>query len=82
MVVPQSSCTLRLARKTTESGCAPATADNTPTLLPRPPKKPPVLNPDPIVVTLPPVPGTATGSGTGHHGGRGGHNGQHDTAPR
>ena len=53
MVVPQSSCTLRLAAKTTESGCAPATADNTPTLLPRPPKKPPVLDPDPVIVTLP-----------------------------
>ncbi len=53
MVVPQSSCTLRLAAKTTESACAPATADNTPTLLARPPKKPPILNPDPVIVTLP-----------------------------
>ena len=56
MVVPQSSCTVRLAAKTTQSDCAPATADNTPPLLPRPPKKPPVLDPDPIVVTVPPPP--------------------------
>ena len=61
MVVPQSSCVVRLAAKTTENGCAPATADNTPPLLPRPPKKPPVLNPDPIVVTLP---GAATAGTT------------------
>ena len=33
MVVPQSSCTVQLAAKTTDSGCAPATADNTPPLL-------------------------------------------------
>ena len=61
MVVPQSSCVVRLAAKTTENGCAPATADNTPPLLPRPPKKPPVLDPDPIVVTLP---GAATAGTT------------------
>ena len=58
MVVPQSSCMVRLAAKTTENGCAPATADNTPPLLPRPPKKPPVLDPAPIVVVVPPAPGT------------------------
>lgn len=78
MVVPQSACTLRLAAKTTESGCAPATPENTPPLLPRPQKMPPVLDPAPIVVTLPPVPG----SGSGRDGGRGGQNGRHDTAPR
>ena len=32
------------------------------------------LDPAPIVVTVPPVPG----SGTAKHGGRGGHNGQHN----
>jgi cell division protein FtsB len=76
MVIPQSSCTVRLAARTTENDCTPATADNTPSLLPRPPKKPPVLNPAPIVVTVPPVPGTGTGTST-HHGHRGHH---HDTA--
>ena len=83
MVVPQSSCTVRLAARTTEGDCAPATAANTPSLLPRAKKKPPVLDPDPIVVTVPP----ASGSGTARHhgrqggqGGQGGHNGQHDTA--
>jgi hypothetical protein len=78
MVVPQNACTVRLAAKTTENGCAPATADNTPELLARPLKKPPVLDPDPIVVNLPPAPG----SGHGHHhrGGRTGPKGHHDTA--
>jgi hypothetical protein len=79
MVVPQSSCTVQLAAKSTASDCAPATADNTPPLLPRAPKKPPVLDPAPIVVTLPPAPGS--GNGGRHHGngGRNGANGRHDT---
>jgi hypothetical protein len=81
MVVPQSSCTVRLADKTTESDCAPATSDNTPSLLPRSPKKPPVLDPAPIVVTVPPAAGSGTGGHRGQHGGRGGQQGQHDTAP-
>ncbi len=55
MVVPQSSCTVRLDARTTDRGCAPATDANTPALLPRPPKKPPVLDPDPIVVKVPPA---------------------------
>ncbi len=83
MVVPQSSCTVRLAAKATEGDCAPATPDNTPPLLPRPPRKPPVLDPAPVVVTLPPVAGSGTGGHHGHHGhhgGRGGHQGEHDTA--
>jgi hypothetical protein len=74
MVVPQSSCTVRLAAGTTEGDCTAATPDNTPPLLPRPPKKPHVLNPDPIVVTVDPPPGA--GNGGKHHG----HKGQHDTA--
>jgi hypothetical protein len=82
MVVPQSSCTVQLAAKTTDSGCAPATAANTPPLLARPPKKPPVLDPDPIIVTVPPVAGSGTGGHHGHHGGRGGQQGQNDTARR
>jgi cell division protein FtsB len=77
MVVPQSSCTLRLAAGTTDKGCAPATADNTPPLDPRPPKKPAVLDPAPIVVNLPPASGT--GGQQGRHGGRHGGNGQRDT---
>lgn len=82
MVVPQSSCTVQLAAKTTDSGCAPATAANTPPLLARPPKKPPVLDPDPIIVTVPPVAGSGTGGHHGHRGGRGGQQGQNDTARR
>ena len=75
MVVPQSSCTVRLAARTTEQGCVPATPDNTPTLLARPPKKPGVLDPAPYVVLVPPAPGS------GQHGGR--HHGQDgDTARR
>lgn len=82
MVVPQSSCTVRLAARSTESDCAPATAANTPTLQPREPRKPPVLDPAPIVVPVPPAPGSGNGSGSGSgNGGRGGQNGQHDTAP-
>jgi hypothetical protein len=86
MVVPESACTLRLDAGTTDSGCAPATPENTPPLLPRPPRKPPVLDPAPIVVTLPPVADTGTGNQQGQQqgqqqgrpGGRGGQN--HDTA--
>ena len=79
MVVPQSSCTVRLAARTTEQGCVPATPDNTPTLLARPPKKPGVLDPAPYVVLVPPAPGS--GQPGGHHGGR--HHGQDgDTARR
>jgi cell division protein FtsB len=74
MVIPQSSCTLRVAAKTTKNDCAPATPDNTPPLLPRPPKKPPVLDPAPFVVIVPPAPGTGTGTHHGHH------SHQHDTA--
>ena len=70
MVVAQSSCTVRLDVKSTQGDCAPATGDNTPNLLPRPPKKPPVLDPDPVVVTLPPVPGSGNARHHRHHGGR------------
>ncbi len=86
MVVAQSSCTVRLAEQTTAKGCVPADNANTPPLLPREPKKPAVLDPAPIVVTLPPSAATGTGNGTGnggnghhgngHHGGRGGQGGQ------
>jgi len=81
MVVPLNSCTLRLAAATTQGSCDPATADNTPPLDPRPPKKPEVLDPDPVVVTLPPATGAGQGHPGGrHHGGGRGHHGQHDTA--
>ena len=80
MVVPQSSCTVRLAAGTTEAGCTPATADNTPRLQPRQPNKPHVLDPDPFVVLVPP----AAGTGQGAQGAQGRHHGQqnqqHDTA--
>jgi hypothetical protein len=83
MVVPDSACTVHLGAQTAEGDCAPASIDNTPRLLPRPPKKPPVLNPAPIVVTIPPAPGSAAGHHGGHHGGRhggGAGKGHHDTA--
>lgn len=69
MVVPESSCTVRLAARTTESGCTAATADNTPRLLPQPPRKPAVLAPDPFVVLVPPAPGSGAHQGRGgrHH---------------
>jgi hypothetical protein len=74
MVVAQSACTLRLAARTADHNCVPATDANTPSLLPREPRKPKVIDPDPIVVTVQPPPGTGNG---GHgHGGRGGQNGQ------
>jgi cell division protein FtsB len=78
MVVAQTSCTVRLAARTTDHDCVPATDANTPSLLPRAPKKPKVLDPDPVVVMLPPVAGSGgQGGQNGHHGG---HHGQGDTA--
>ncbi len=71
MVVPQSSCTVRLAARTTEPGCTPATADNTPPLLGRPPKKPDVVDPDPFVVVVPAPPGSGTHQGRRDRGHRG-----------
>ena len=71
MVVPDSSCTVRMAAGTTEQGCEPATADNTPNLLGRPPKKPDVLDPDPHVVLVAAPPGSGTPNGGGHQGNQG-----------
>jgi hypothetical protein len=85
MVVPQSSCTVRLAAGTTEQGCAAATADNTPHLLARPPKKPGVLDPKPLVVLVPAPPGAGVhhGGQHHHHHGHHGNTGQSgDTARR
>ncbi len=80
MVVPTSACTIRLAAGTTESDCTPALPGDRPRLEAQPPKKPKVLDPDPIIVTVAPPAGTGSGAGHhGHHGGRG-HQGQHDTA--
>jgi hypothetical protein len=81
MVVPLSSCTVRLAAGPTEQGCAAATAVNTPSLLGQPPRKPDVLNPKPHIVVVPPAPGSGQ-HGAKHHGGK--HQGQkhHDTARR
>ena len=69
MVVPQSACTLRLGDQTTGKDCAPATSDNTPKLLADPPKKPEVIDPAPVVVTVPPATGTGqeAGNGDGRH---------------
>lgn len=71
MVVGESACTVRLATGTTQTDCAPATAANTPRLLPNPPKKPAVLDPKPVVVEVPAPPG----SGPGRQGGQRGHGG-------
>jgi hypothetical protein len=67
MVAPQDACTVRLAAGTVGDSCEPATADNTPSLLGRPPKKPAVLDPAPIVVT---VVAEAPAAGKGHRRGR------------
>ena len=84
MVVADSSCTLRLAAQTADAGCTPALPGHAPALNPRPPKKPSVLNPAPIVITVPPAAGSAdTHQGGGHggrHGGDHGQKGHHDTA--
>jgi len=79
MVIPQSSCTVRMAAGTTEKGCEPATADSTPPLWPKPPKKPAVLDPAPLLVLVPPEPGSGQhgGNHAGNHQGQGG-----DTARR
>ncbi len=68
MVVPQSSCTVRLAAGTTEPGCAAATGDNTPPLLARPLKKPAVIDPKPFVVVVPAPPGRGHQGGAGQRG--------------
>ena len=73
MVVGESACTVRLANQTTDSNCAPASDGDTPRLDAKPPKKPKILDPTPIVVTVPP----AAGSGGGGH-----HHGHGDTARR
>lgn len=52
MVVPESACTVRLAAGTIEPGCGPASAANTPRLDARPPGKPAVLAPPPVVVVV------------------------------
>jgi cell division protein FtsB len=84
MVVPQSSCTVRLAAQVIDGDCTAATIDNTPRLLPRPPAKRAVLDPPPIIVTLPPPAGSGSGGHHGHGGGTGhqgnGPKGPDDTA--
>ena len=87
MVVADSACTVRLAAQTADDGCTPALPDNKPSLEPRPHKKPSVLDPDPVVITVAPPPGSTAGQPGGHgaghggrHGGGRGHQGQHDTA--
>ena len=82
MVVPEDSCTVRLGTQTTDKNCAPATGANTPALLPRPPKKPAVLNPKPVVVRIPA--GAGHHSHPGHQGLQGlqGHPARRDTAHR
>jgi hypothetical protein len=77
MVVPQSACTVRLAAGTTDQGCAAADPTSTPRLLPKPPQKPAVLDPEPFVVLVAPP------AGSGAAGDRGTKNQQNgDTARR
>jgi hypothetical protein len=64
MVVPQTACTVRLAAGTTDQDCGPADPTSTPRLLPEPPGKPAVLDPEPYVVVVQPP----AGSGGGHRG--------------
>jgi hypothetical protein len=84
MVVPASACTVRLAAQTTDGSCTPASPGDSPRLEAKPPKKPKVLDPDPIVVTVAPPAGSGGGGHHGgHHGGRHnqqGQSGQGDTA--
>jgi hypothetical protein len=80
MVLPDSACTVRLAVQTTERGCTPASGDNTPPLLPRPPKKPAVLDPAPYVVVVPPAEGGGGGGRHHDHRHHGGGQGRGDTA--
>ena len=56
---------MRLAAGPPSRTAPPATADNTPPLLARPPKKPAIIDPAPIVVTVPPRPGRRTRAATG-----------------
>ena len=53
MVVPSSACILRLSDDRAATRCAPAGIANTPTLLPRPPVKPAIIDPEPNVVVVP-----------------------------
>jgi hypothetical protein len=53
MVIPPTSCILRLSDERAGAGCAAATNVNTPTLLAKPPVVPAYLDPDPTVVVVP-----------------------------
>jgi cell division protein FtsB len=85
MVLPDSACTVRLAEQTAASDCTPATGDTTPRLQPEQPKKPRVLDPAPIIVTVPAVAGAGRHGHHGrhvHHGHQGRHHQARDTARR
>ncbi len=64
MVIPESTCTLRLSDGRATDNCGPATAANTPTLLARPPARPAVLDPPPNVVVVPASPEAAADTDT------------------
>lgn len=53
MVIPETSCILRLSAERAANTCTPATPANTPTLLGRPPTVPAFLDPAPHVVVVP-----------------------------
>ena len=72
MVAPAASCTVDLVAQATTGTCDPANADATPALLGKAPKKPPVLNPKPEVVTVyaAPVAAPEGNRGGGRNAGR------------
>ena len=79
MVLADSACTVSLAAQKTDNDCTPALAGDAPRLNAKAPKKPKVLDPDPIVVRLPPAAGAGTAGHHGHHGAGHGQKGRHDT---
>ena len=80
MVIPENSCILRLSAGRAQDGCTPATRDNTPSLLPKPPVKPAVLDPPPEVVVVAAPDMELEPVRQQHSGGNGGRGG--DTARR
>jgi hypothetical protein len=70
MVIPATPAFLRLSDGKVLGTPTPATRDNALRLLPRAPKKPPVLDPPPNVVTVTAEPTGESGAGAGnkHHG--------------
>jgi cell division protein FtsB len=77
MVPPASPAFLELPSGKVLGDALPATRLNAVRLYAKPPAKPRLINPPPIVHTVI----ADTGAGAGREGGRGGRNGQHDQQP-